>query len=55
MTTFFTSPRLEVDLDTFLAQPLVAYLATHAPTIRPIWFLWEVDTCRGPNVLPGGS
>jgi nitroimidazol reductase NimA-like FMN-containing flavoprotein (pyridoxamine 5'-phosphate oxidase superfamily) len=32
------------DLDGFLAQPLVARLATNSPTgpqVRPIWFLWE--------------
>jgi nitroimidazol reductase NimA-like FMN-containing flavoprotein (pyridoxamine 5'-phosphate oxidase superfamily) len=32
------------DLDGFLAQPLVARLATAGPTIRPLWYLWE-DAC----------
>lgn len=41
VTGSFTGDRLEVDLDSFLAQPLVAHLATQGPTIRPIWFLWE--------------
>ena len=30
-------------LDEFLAQPLVARLATNGPTVRPLWFLWEDD------------
>ena len=29
------------DIDAFLAQPLVARLATQGPTIRPLWYLWE--------------
>jgi nitroimidazol reductase NimA-like FMN-containing flavoprotein (pyridoxamine 5'-phosphate oxidase superfamily) len=29
------------DVDAFLAQPLVARVATSGPTIRPVWFLWE--------------
>lgn len=29
------------DVDAFLAQPLVARLATIGPTVRPVWFLWE--------------
>lgn len=33
------------DVDAFLAQPLVARVATTnasgAPTVRPVWFLWE--------------
>ena len=29
------------DVDAFLAQPLVARVATAGPTIRPVWFLWE--------------
>lgn len=32
------------DLEGFLAQPLVAHVATAGPTIRPIWYLWE-DGC----------
>ncbi len=28
-------------LEAFLAQPLVAHLATAGPTVTPIWFLWE--------------
>jgi len=27
----------------FLAQPLVARLATAGPVIRPVWFLWEQE------------
>lgn len=30
-----------LDLDAFLAQPLVAHLATVGPNVIPIWFLWE--------------
>ena len=29
------------DLDSFLARPLVARVATNGPTVRPVWFLWE--------------
>lgn len=33
------------DLDAFLDQPLVARVATNnasgAPTVRPVWYLWE--------------
>jgi nitroimidazol reductase NimA-like FMN-containing flavoprotein (pyridoxamine 5'-phosphate oxidase superfamily) len=30
------------DVDAFLAQPLVARVATSGPTaVRPVWFLWE--------------
>ncbi|MGH9011221.1 MAG: pyridoxamine 5'-phosphate oxidase family protein [Acidimicrobiia bacterium] len=29
------------DVDVFLAQPLIARIATTGPTIRPVWFLWE--------------
>jgi nitroimidazol reductase NimA-like FMN-containing flavoprotein (pyridoxamine 5'-phosphate oxidase superfamily) len=29
------------DVDTFLAQPLVARVATSGPAVRPVWFLWE--------------
>ncbi|MGI8595547.1 MAG: pyridoxamine 5'-phosphate oxidase family protein, partial [Solirubrobacteraceae bacterium] len=32
------------DVDAFLAQPLVARVATAGPTVRPVWFLWE-DGC----------
>jgi nitroimidazol reductase NimA-like FMN-containing flavoprotein (pyridoxamine 5'-phosphate oxidase superfamily) len=32
------------DLEGFLAQPLVARVATAGPTIRPVWYLWE-DGC----------
>lgn len=31
----------EFDLEGFLAQPLVARVATAGPTIRPVWYLWE--------------
>lgn len=34
----------DFDLDDFLAQPLVARVATTGPTVRPVWFLWE-DGC----------
>jgi hypothetical protein len=27
----------------FLAQPLVARLATAGPVVRPVWYLWEQD------------
>jgi hypothetical protein len=30
-----------IDLDGFLAEPLIAHAATAGPTLRPIWFLWE--------------
>ena len=29
------------DVDGFLAQPLIARVATSGPTVRPVWFLWE--------------
>jgi nitroimidazol reductase NimA-like FMN-containing flavoprotein (pyridoxamine 5'-phosphate oxidase superfamily) len=29
------------EIDTFLAQPLTARVATNGPTVRPTWFLWE--------------
>ncbi len=29
------------DVDAYLAQPLVARVATADPTVRPVWFLWE--------------
>ena len=29
------------EIDAFLAQPLVARVATDGPTVRPVWFLWE--------------
>lgn len=31
----------DFDVDEFLAQPLVARVATNGPTVRPVWFLWE--------------
>lgn len=34
-------PACPFDIDAFLAQPLVARLATAGPAVRPIWFLWE--------------
>lgn len=33
--------RTEVDVDRFLAQPLVARVATAGPVVVPVWFLWE--------------
>lgn len=30
-----------VDVDAFLARPLVARVATDGPTLRPVWYLWE--------------
>lgn len=33
-----------VDIDSFLARPLIARIATPGPTLRPVWFLWE-DAC----------
>jgi nitroimidazol reductase NimA-like FMN-containing flavoprotein (pyridoxamine 5'-phosphate oxidase superfamily) len=30
-----------LDIDTFLAEPLVARLATNGPTVRPVWYQWE--------------
>ena len=32
------------ELEAYLAQPLVARVATSGPTVRPVWFLWE-DGC----------
>jgi Pyridoxamine 5'-phosphate oxidase len=32
------------DVDTFLAQPLTARVATSGPTVRPTWYLWEDGT-----------
>ena len=34
-------PKPTFDIDTFLAQPLTARVATNGPTIRPTWYLWE--------------
>lgn len=31
------------DVDRFLAQPLVARVATAGPVVRPVWYLWEED------------
>lgn len=31
----------DFDVDEYLAQPLVARVATNGPTVRPVWFLWE--------------
>lgn len=31
----------EFDVDSFLARPLTARIATSGPTVRPVWFLWE--------------
>jgi len=31
----------EVDIDGFLARPLIARVATPGPTLRPVWYLWE--------------
>ena len=31
----------DFDVDDFLAQPLVARVATNGPAVRPVWFLWE--------------
>jgi pyridoxamine 5'-phosphate oxidase-like protein len=28
-------------VDTFLARPLTARVATNGPTVRPTWYLWE--------------
>ncbi|MFD0379838.1 pyridoxamine 5'-phosphate oxidase family protein [Streptomyces sp. NPDC127112] len=30
-----------MDVDEFLARPLVARVATQGPEVRPVWFLWE--------------
>lgn len=30
-----------LDVDAYLAQPLVARVAASGPTVRPVWFLWE--------------
>jgi Pyridoxamine 5'-phosphate oxidase len=29
------------NLDDFLARPLVARVATHGPTVRPVWYIFE--------------
>jgi hypothetical protein len=31
----------DFDIDSFLAQPLTARVATNGPTVRPTWYLWE--------------
>jgi nitroimidazol reductase NimA-like FMN-containing flavoprotein (pyridoxamine 5'-phosphate oxidase superfamily) len=31
----------DFDVDSFLAQPLTARVATNGPTVRPTWYLWE--------------
>lgn len=35
------SPEQHLDVEEFLALPLIARLATNGPTVRPVWFLWE--------------
>lgn len=30
-----------MDVDAFLARPLVARVAAAGPTVRPVWFVWE--------------
>ncbi|MFD5536639.1 pyridoxamine 5'-phosphate oxidase family protein [Streptomyces sp. NPDC127079] len=32
------------DVSAFLAQPLVARLATTGPVVRPVWYLWEDES-----------
>ncbi len=32
---------MDFDVDEFLARPLTARVATHGPTVRPTWYLWE--------------
>lgn len=32
------------DVPAFLAQPLVARLATDGPVVRPVWYLWEDES-----------
>lgn len=32
------------DVAAFLAQPLVARLATTGPVVRPVWYLWEDES-----------
>jgi len=34
-------PQAPFAVDTFLAQPLVARLATHGLALQPVWYLWE--------------
>jgi hypothetical protein len=48
------------NVDSFLAQPLTARVATNGPTVRPAWFLWEDGAfwiLTGPwarlTILPG--
>jgi nitroimidazol reductase NimA-like FMN-containing flavoprotein (pyridoxamine 5'-phosphate oxidase superfamily) len=36
--------RAVIDIDQFLARPLVARVAAAGPTVRPVWFVWE-DGC----------
>lgn len=36
-----TKAKAPFDIDSFLAQPLVARVATADPTVRPVWYLWE--------------
>jgi hypothetical protein len=31
----------DFDIDSFLARPLTARLATARPAVRPVWYLWE--------------
>jgi nitroimidazol reductase NimA-like FMN-containing flavoprotein (pyridoxamine 5'-phosphate oxidase superfamily) len=30
-----------MELDNFLSRPLLAFVATRGPTVRPVWFLYE--------------
>ncbi|MET7685883.1 pyridoxamine 5'-phosphate oxidase family protein [Streptomyces sp. NPDC005423] len=34
-------PQAPFAVDAFLAQPLVARLATHGLALQPVWYLWE--------------
>lgn len=47
----------DFDVDSFLAQPLTARVATNGPTVRPTWYLWEEGAfwiLSGPwSRLPG--
>ena len=47
----------DFDIDAFLNEPLTARVATHGPTVRPTWYLWEDQSfwiLSGPwSKLPG--
>ncbi len=45
----------QVDVESFLTRPLVARIATPAPTLRPVWFIeasLDAATIRYARLVP---